>query len=147
MRVGIGRCQALQAQQLQSAEAFDGTIGAVYNESASSRVPLLYIGLSRLWGRNGFDGDKDSRDACRAPSSRKSGGTQRNCGHAARSRCLIKQRRPPRSRLRGATGCHKSRLVGARASDSRRRDLSGLAISGFRRSSTEVANFQERLCM
>jgi hypothetical protein len=41
-------------------------------------------------GRHGFDGGKDSWDACRAPSPRKSGGTQRNCEHAARSRCLIK---------------------------------------------------------
>src|SRR4029079_7527077 len=48
---------------------------------------LLLIGLS-TWGRNGFDGGKDARDACRAPSPRKSGGTQRNCEHAARSRCL-----------------------------------------------------------
>ncbi len=34
------------------------------------------------------------QDACRAPSSRKSGGTQRNCGHAARSRGLDRERLP-----------------------------------------------------
>src|SRR5207247_9728619 len=68
-----------------------------YNEDVRSRETSV-IGVP-AWGRYGFDGGKDSRDACRAPSSRKSGGTQRNCGHAARSRCLIKQRRPPRSRL------------------------------------------------
>src|SRR4051794_14165619 len=43
---------------------------------------------SRIWGRHGFDGGKDSWDACRGPSPRKSDGTQRNCEHAARSRCL-----------------------------------------------------------
>jgi len=49
---------------------------------------ILILIRSHMWGRHGFDGGKDSRDACRAPSPRKSGGTQRNCGHAARSRCL-----------------------------------------------------------
>ena len=29
---------------------------------------------SLMWGRHGFDGGKDSWDACRAPSPRKSGG-------------------------------------------------------------------------
>src|SRR5437667_12515762 len=59
-----------------------------YNEKVRSRAFRQFS--SRAWGRYGFDGGKDSWDACRAPSSRKSGGTQRNCGHAARSRCLIK---------------------------------------------------------
>src|SRR5262249_60465831 len=56
-------------------------------------TPLIYRSFRR--GRNGFDGGKDSRDACRAPSPRKSGGTQRNCGHAARSRGLISRDVPP----------------------------------------------------
>ena len=41
-------------------------------------------------GRHGFDGGKDSWDACRAPMTRKSVGTQRNCEHAAASRGLAK---------------------------------------------------------
>jgi hypothetical protein len=46
------------------------------------------------WGRPGFDGGKGSQDACRAPPTRKSGGKQPNCGHAARSRGLGRERLP-----------------------------------------------------
>ena len=46
------------------------------------------------WGRSGFDGGKGSQDACRAPPTRKSGGKQPNCGHAARSRGLDRERLP-----------------------------------------------------
>src|SRR5437762_7567249 len=55
--------------------------------TVSGRPDSLASTLVR--GRHGFDGGKDSWDACRAPSPRKSGGTQRNCEHAARSRRLI----------------------------------------------------------
>jgi hypothetical protein len=47
------------------------------------------FGFSRR-GRHGFDGGKDSRDACRAPWTRKSRGTSVNCGFSVRSRSLIK---------------------------------------------------------
>ena len=46
------------------------------------------------WGRSGFDGGKGSQDACRAPPTRKSGGKQPNCGFAARSRGLDRERLP-----------------------------------------------------
>ena len=42
-------------------------------------------------GEFGFDGGTESRDACRAPLTRKSDGTSVNCGQSVRSRCLIKQ--------------------------------------------------------
>ena len=42
-------------------------------------------------GEIGFDGGARSRDACRAPLTRKSDGTSVNCGQSVRSRCLIKQ--------------------------------------------------------
>ena len=42
-------------------------------------------------GEIGFDGGMKSRDACRAPLTRKSDGTSVNCGQSVRSRCLIKQ--------------------------------------------------------
>lgn len=44
---------------------------------------------SSYWGRSGFDGGMESRDACRAPLTRKSDGTSVNCGQSVRSRCLI----------------------------------------------------------
>jgi hypothetical protein len=46
------------------------------------------------WGRSGFDGGRGSQDACRAPPTRKSGGKQPNCGFAARSRGLDRERLP-----------------------------------------------------
>ena len=58
-----------------------------------------------MWGRHGFDGGSDPREACRAPSTRKSDGTKRNCGQfAARSRRLNPGERPCRRRLRGGDG-------------------------------------------
>src|SRR5215831_21239055 len=106
----------------------------------------LYIGRSAR-GRNGFDGGKNSRDACRAPSPRKSGGTQRNCGHAARSRGLISRDVPPVF-ASGAgtdviTGGWSSLAVPTGGDEMH----SGLAVAGFRRSSTAAANFQGRLRM
>ena len=50
------------------------------------------------WGRFGFDGGKDSRDACRAPLTRKSDGTSVNCGYSVRSHSLISCERPSRPR-------------------------------------------------
>ena len=55
----------------------------------------LSVRCDRLtWGRSGFDGGKGSQDACRAPPTRKSGGKQPNCGFAARSRGLDRERLP-----------------------------------------------------
>jgi len=40
-------------------------------------------------GEFGFDGGMRSRDACRAPLTRKTDGTSVNRGYSVRSRCLI----------------------------------------------------------
>jgi hypothetical protein len=40
-------------------------------------------------GEFGFDGGMESRDACRAPLTRKTDGPSVNCGYSVRSRCLI----------------------------------------------------------
>jgi hypothetical protein len=66
--------------------------------AAGAGPPRLAISAGRVvllrWGRFGFDGGVESWDACRGPSPRKSGGTNHNCGTAARSRCLGSERSP-----------------------------------------------------
>src|ERR1043166_3343889 len=66
--------------------------GVPYNETvvAVERLRRSILAISSR-GRNGFDGGTRSRDACRAPLTRKSDGTSVNCGQSVRSRCLIKQ--------------------------------------------------------
>jgi hypothetical protein len=115
-----------------------------YNES----VIASYLAASSfIWGRHGFDGGKDSWDACRGPSPRKSGGTQRNCGHAARSRCLNSSDVHPELACRAGLDVIKAGWPPRAVPTRGRRDDSGLAPGGFGRPSTSGANFQERLRM
>ena len=69
------------------------------NELTPPETGRTIEGGSALWGRHGFDGGKDPRDACRAPLTRKSDGTSVNCGYSVRSRSLISCERLPRPRL------------------------------------------------
>src|SRR5687767_5255860 len=88
-----GQVKVATARQLQTVQSFDRRRSAAYNENVTTRETLSLPFI--LWGRYGFDGGKDSRDACRAPLTRKSGGTSVNCGYSVRSRRLISSERLP----------------------------------------------------
>ena len=68
---------------------------ALHDATRGSAGGKLGVRCDRLtWGRSGFDGGRGSQDACRAPPTRKSGGKKPNCGFAARSRGLDRERLP-----------------------------------------------------
>ena len=101
----VNACAGREQLQVSRAQRIDQCSPQDYN-----RKHTWSSGHGERWsenrGRYGFDGGIQPRDACRAPSTRKSDGTNHNCGYAARSRRLIRRRRSPRLCLRGGKERH-----------------------------------------
>jgi len=54
-------------RQVAGTEGFDARACWPYNDAVCLRARARGRDEHLLWGRYGFDGGKDSRDACRAP--------------------------------------------------------------------------------
>jgi hypothetical protein len=74
MRAAYSPSQASTAYNSKRYIHLTMTLKAPYNEAVNRASIGSPLGVLSLWGRHGFDGGKDSRDACRAPSPRKSDG-------------------------------------------------------------------------
>ncbi len=127
-----------------------------YNRRIGCRTAEIGVGAAKpafgrsselQGGRHGFDGDRRTPDACRAPSTRKSDGTHHNCEHAARSRRLNRRRRPSHLRLRGGNGRHSAGWPRPAASTGRSEIYRRSAAGGFGRAFTPVVKHQARTCM
>jgi hypothetical protein len=115
-----------QKPALKTTADFGARTGRAYNTQDSARTGMVRaLVVCTMRGRNGFDGGEDSRDACRAPLTRKSDGTSVNCGYTVRSRCLISSERLPRPRLVVGGQMSLSRLVIGRRLGVRSRDFTG----------------------
>src|SRR6185369_1019377 len=63
---------------------------ACYTGWTATQEREFAVPINDPGGEFSFDGGSRSRDACRAPLTRKSDGTSVNCGQSVRSRSLIR---------------------------------------------------------
>ena len=112
------------------------------------RLPHNGTSGPATWGRFGFDGGIGPWDACRAPSTRKSGGNNHNCGFAARSRCLTNSDVHLQVACARGAGCQTGRLAARGCSGPRAaRRHPELAAGGFSLFPRPAANQQKRTRM
>jgi len=145
-----GRCDLFRRPHVPAGQfAVQSRVSAAEqpNRSGGSWKPAFGQPSTPRGGRHGFDGDRRTWDACRAPSTRKSDGKHHSCEYATCSRRLIRRRRPSHLCLRGGNGRHSAGWPRPAASTGRSEIYRRSATGGFGRAFTPVVKHQARTRM